>query len=308
MTKTRVILITGADGTLGSAATVACCARGDRVIALGRRKVIPAWLPSGAVYATADIRDESRLAEIMTENSVDSVFHFASLKNVGESERIPLEYCSVNIDGTRAVLSAMKAAGVQHIVFASTWAVYASCTPVAQLNESSPVGPASTYALTKLLGERFIQEYAEKKWISDFQILRLANLVGPAPSASGVNTFLDIALDAARKGKPITLSGIHHPTSDGSMARDFVDIRDVLRLMQLLPGAPSGTFNVGSGKATTLKQVIAAVEEVTDTKVSLVVQESKPGALASVVVESALAKKMFGWEPSVGLLDSIRAL
>lgn len=263
-----------------------------------------------------DIRDTNRIAEILRQEAIEAVIHFAAYIAVGESTQIPELYFSNNVAGSVSLFEAMVRAGVRHLVFSSTAAVYGTPRRV-PITEDEPLAPISPYGETKVMTERTIQ------WLSryrDFRAisLRYFNACGAEPEAGlgeehePETHLIPLILRAIKTGNPVTLFGDDYPTPDGTCIRDYIHVSDlaeahVIAVEHLLRGGQTDVFNVGTGSGHSVKQVVAAAERVTGKRVPRIIGPRREGDPASLIADSRKLQQMLGWKPVRSDLDRILA-
>jgi UDP-glucose 4-epimerase len=301
------ICITGIGGYLGLATAYKLVEEGYSVVGIGSNATAPENLPPAVVYAGIDIRDVSALAEFFTTHEVTTVYHFAAIKYVGKCETDPDTCYAVNTSGTQAVLDAMETASVPHIIYASTYAVYDWAGEQVVLTEASDTKPATVYGNSKLRSEVAIKEAKNRGAISRYHILRYGNIVGAVPQVPRhtPQNFIDKIMTATQTGETITVNGGDYTTVDGTVARDFIDIRDVADVnVRLLAYTESDTFNVSAGVATTLKQLITLCEHVSGNKVVVNINPRTGNEPASVIIENKHIAQALNFKPHYTLSDT----
>ena len=207
-------------------------------------------------FIKGDIRDETILDHALSEETV--VFHEAALIDVNESLTYPDRYYQTNVEGVRTVLEACRRHDVPRLIFASSCAVYGHQAP-GPIREPTPPAPITPYASTKLEGERLCRAYAEQYGLSTIA-LRYFIIYGPGQTSeySGVITTF---LQQAQQKHCLTLYG------DGLQTRDFIHITDIVAANILASQAnhlPHAVINIGTGIATTIKDLAIMINAVTD--------------------------------------------
>ena len=215
-------------------------------------------------------------------------------------------YFSNNVGGSLSLLTAMQRAGVRHLVFSSTAAVYGTpeCSP---LTEDLPFAPVSPYGESKVMVEKIL------KWLDQCRglrsvALRYFNACGADPGAGlgeehdPETHLIPLLLRAVRTGEPITLFGDDYDTPDGTCIRDYVHVGDlaeahVLALDALLAGASSAAYNVGTGTGHSVLEVLRATEEVTGKKVPYVMGPRREGDPPALVADANRLTRSLGWKP-----------
>jgi UDP-arabinose 4-epimerase len=297
-----MLMATGGAGYVGSHAVRALRAAGHEVVAYDDLSEGHADALLGAPLVQGDIRDTSRLAAALREHRVAAVLHFAARCYVGESMEKPALYWSINRDGTRSLLDAMRQAGAGALVFSSTCAVFGMPERV-PMDESLPHRPISVYGQTKAAME---QEIASSGL--PHVILRYFNAAGA--SADGAlgerhdpeTHLIPLALRAARDGTTLTVNGGDYPTPDGSCVRDYVHVEDlaaahVAAVERLLGGGASLTCNLGYGRGASVLQVCDAVRTVTGKPLRTHVGPRRPGDPPELYARSDRARRELSWQP-----------
>lgn len=304
------ILVTGGAGYIGSHTVRVLLQEGFAVTVLddlstGHREAIP----DGARAALGDLRDADFVGRTFAERPVTGVVHFAGAIQVGESTREPLLYWDRNVHASRVLLSAMRAADVQCIVFSSTAAVYG--TPArTPIPEDADKRPESPYGETKWAVEQMLAAAANAHGLR-YAALRYFNAAGADPGLAERHHpethLIPLAIDAAlgRIG-PLTVFGADWPTPDGTCIRDYVHVNDLARahvaaLLHLRGSGESLTVNLGAGVGTSVMEVLHEVERATGRPVPHVVGPRRPGDPERLVADVSRARSLLGFAPTHGL-------
>ena len=311
---TRRILVTGGAGYIGSHTVRLLLERGYEVavvdnLSKGYRQNVPA----GRLYEV-DVADTSALTGLMRQLKTEAVVHFAAFIAVGESMVEPERYFVNNVTGSLSLLSAMHSAGVKHIVFSSTAAVYGNPHAVPIL-ETFPIQPMSPYGESKVMVETLLGWFDRIHHLTSV-CLRYFNAAGGAPDGAlgeqhePETHLIPLILRAVLSGKPVTVFGEDYATPDGTCIRDYIHVEDlaeahILALEYLLAGGSSDQFNVGTGSGHSVMEVIRAVEEVTGQKVPYVMGTRREGDPASLVASSDKLQAKLGWQPRSSDLKTI---
>ncbi len=250
-------------------------------------------------FYEGDVRDRALLDRIFQAHTIDTVIHMAALKSVAESIENPEEYESVNVGGTRTVLEAMEAAGCRNIVFSSSATVYGQAAPPLTEDTEAGVGIASPYGQTKWSVEQILRtRTATATTTLRAVILRYFNPIGAHPSrllgeapTGTPNNLLPVLLRQLNANQPLTVFGDDWPTRDGTCVRDYVDIQDlaaahvaaVARIDALTVAENPYIANVGTGRGTSVLELLACFEAATGCRVPYTVGPRRPGDLAEVV-------------------------
>jgi UDP-glucose 4-epimerase len=316
------VLVTGGAGYVGSHAVKVLVQSGCAVtvydnLSAGHGEAIEAIVTRTKAPVTVvdgDVLDTARVREALRESRADAVMHFAAWLSVGESVRDPIGYYRNNVGGTLSVLDAMRSERVGLFVFSSTAAVFGN--PVkTPIDEDHPKAPINAYGETKLTIERALPHY-ERAYGLRSVALRYFNASGADPEGDlGEDHdpeihLIPLAIAAATGGRPLTVFGDDYPTPDGTCLRDFVHVTDLadahlLALRALESGAPSGAYNLGNGRPISVRDVIAAVERVSDSRVAWSVGPRRDGDPAVLFASSERIRRELGWKPRYESLDAI---
>jgi UDP-glucose-4-epimerase GalE len=263
-----------------------------------------------------DIADTNRLATVLKECGAEAVVHFAAFIAVGESMREPARYFANNVCGSLSLLTAMVEAGVRHVVFSSTAAVYGNphTTPIA---ETFPIQPVSVYGESKVMVETLLRWFDEIHVVTNVR-LRYFNACGADPQGrlgerhEPETHLIPLVLRAVASGEPVTVFGDDYDTADGTCIRDYIHVNDLAQthiqaLEYLLSGGASDAFNVGTGTGHTVLEIIRAVEEVTGKKVPYTIGPRREGDPPVLVAASDKLRARLGWSPQYTDLREIVA-
>jgi len=308
------ILVTGGAGYIGSHTRYFLENHGHSVVVVdnlsrGHRENVPE-----RQLRILDLRDTSRLEELMRSEGVDAVIHFAAYIAVGESTQVPEVYFDNNVSGSLSLFEAMLRAGVKRVVFSSTAAAYGIPQKV-PISEDEPYAPINPYGESKVMVEKILEwldRYREFRSIR----LRYFNACGAEPAAGlgeqhdPETHLIPLILRALQTGQPVTLFGDDYATPDGTCIRDYIHVSDLAEahiqaVEHLLRGGPSGVFNVGTGTGHSVKEVLSAVERVTQRAVPYKMGPRREGDPPSLVADPQRALEGLGWRATRSDLDRI---
>ncbi|QAY91371.1 NAD-dependent epimerase/dehydratase family protein [Pseudomonas sp. ACM7] len=255
------VLITGGAGFIGSHLTDALLAKGHSVrilddLSTGKRSNLPLDNP-GVELIVGDVADAALVAQAMVGCS--AVAHLAAVASVQASVDDPVKTHQSNFIGSLNVCEAMRQTGVKRVLYASSAAVYGNNGEGESIDEDTPKAPLTPYASDKLASEHYFDFYRRQHGLEPV-IFRFFNIFGPRQDPSSpYSGVISIFSERAQKGLPITVFG------DGEQTRDFVYVEDLVDLLvQAIekPQVEVGAVNVGWNQATTLKQMLEALEAV----------------------------------------------
>jgi len=319
------ILITGGAGYIGSHTAVELIKAGygveiidnlynSKIEVLDQIEQITGKKPK---FYSVDLRDAEELAEVFREGGFDAVIHFAGLKAVGESVEKPLEYYENNVGGTINLLKCMEEFGVKKLIFSSSATVYGD--QPAPLNESLPTGDgiSNPYGRTKYMIEEIIKDLCTTDPEFSAVILRYFNPVGAHPSGligenpnDKPNNLMPIIMKVATGEFPeLSVYGDDYDTTDGTCIRDYIHVVDLAKghlaaLAAAKPGAQ--IYNLGSGKGTSVLEMVAAFEKASGEKLPYKIAERRAGDLAIICADPAKAQTELGWQTELTIDDMMR--
>jgi UDP-glucose 4-epimerase len=308
------ILVTGGAGYIGSNTTLQLLDAGYDVVVAdsltrGHREAVdPARL------RVADLLDTERLLGVMGEAPCQAVIHFAAFIAVGESMKAPEIYFHNNVAGSLSLLTAMLRAGIRHIVFSSTAAVYGMPERV-PIAETEPYAPVNAYGESKVMVEKMLDWFDQIHGMKSV-CLRYFNASGADPAGRAGEDhepethLIPLLLRAVKTGKPMTVFGNDYATPDGTCIRDYIHVTDLARahimaLESLANGGTSKKYNVGTGHGYSVNEVIGAVEHVTGKKVPFEFGPRREGDPPLLVADSTRLQRELGWTPVDSELERI---
>lgn len=294
-------LVTGGAGFLGSALANQLAHEGHEVRALDDLSAGDSdRLAPEVLFTRGDVNDRPKLWSLL--QGVECVYHLAARVSVPESILFPREYNAVNVGGTVGVMEAMRDAGVKRVVLTSSGAVYGSQLQQ-PLREILVPNPDSPYAVSKLSAEAYVRTIGTL-WGIETVALRVFNAYGPGqPLPASHPPVVPRFIKGAVSGASLVVHG------DGQQSRDYVFVSDVVAA--LLAAATARNLdrlviNVGSGTATTLRQLVAAVAEVTGARLEPLYNNNESGGVREMCADLTLAGSLLGYSPKVGLDEGLR--
>jgi UDP-glucose-4-epimerase GalE len=298
------VLVTGGSGYVGSHAVRELAAAGHEVIIFDNLSTGQRRLAEGFPLIEGDIGDVEALSVPLRQ--ADAVMHFAASAYVGESVQNPRKYFRNNVENALKLLDAVLASDVRLFVFSSTCATYGmpAALPIA---ESCPQAPINPYGATKLFFEQVLSAYN----VSDrlrYAALRYFNAAGAhadgtigemhSPETHLIPLAMRAALGAA---PPLRVFGSNLDTPDGTCIRDFIHVSDlgaahVLALEYLKSGGESISLNLGTGKGTSVTELLSTVERIAGRALPHVFAEARPGDPPVLYADPSKSKSVLGWE------------
>jgi UDP-arabinose 4-epimerase len=312
--STRV-LVTGGAGYVGSHAAKALRDAGFTPVTLDDLSAGHEWAVRFGPFVRGSIHEVDRIAALLAAERIDSVMHFAANAYVRESLEVPEKYFRNNVAGSVALLEACLRAKVRHFVLSSTCAVYGVPDQV-PIVESSPTKPINPYGDSKLMIERMLEWYGKLHGLR-WAALRYFNAAGADPDGEigevhdPETHILPLLLQAARGERgAISIFGVDHPTPDGTTIRDYIHVTDladahVRTLRWLRDGGESRAFNLGTGKGSSIREVIAAVTRAVGRPPPITFAPRSPGDPPVLVADAQAGARDLGWTPQHSDLESI---
>jgi UDP-glucose 4-epimerase len=300
------VLVVGGAGYIGSHAVRYLGERGHNVyvydnLSRGHR----ASVPEGRLIV-GEVADRPALVAAMKSHRIDAVMHFAAFALVNESVNDPSLYYRNNVIAALELLDAMREANVMKIVFSSTTATYGE-PDIVPIPETTPQQPINPYGFTKLVIEKALADYASAYGLA-YAALRYFNAAGADPSGEIgedhdpeshiIPLVLQVALGQRDK---ITIYGSDYPTPDGTCVRDYIHVLDLadahLRALDRLQPGKGICLNLGTGRGTSVREIVEACREVTGHAIPEVMGTRRAGDPAELVADSRRAQAELGWKP-----------
>ena len=321
------ILVTGGAGFIGSHTVVELLNAGHKVVivdnlcnsckeSLKRVKQITGKTPK---FYELDIRDEAGLNKVLDkEGKFDATIHFAALKAVGESTKIPLKYYANNLGGTFTLLKCLAEHGCKNIVFSSSATVYGQPKTVPIKEDFPTPGCTNAYGWTKLMMEQVFKDVqkADPEW--NVILLRYFNpigahksgLIGEDPAGIPNNLLPYVAQVAVGRLPCLNVFGNDYPTKDGTGVRDYIHVVDLalghVKAIEKLAKCPKlglKIYNLGTGKGYSVLEIVKAFEKASKKKVPYKIQPRRPGDIDCCYADPALAAKELGWKAKRGIAE-----
>ncbi|MCP3938988.1 MAG: UDP-glucose 4-epimerase GalE [Actinomycetia bacterium] len=311
-----LILITGGAGYIGSHTVVALHEAGYRCVVLDNLANSSSSVLGGIAkiigttpdFVEADVADTHTLDQVFESRRIDAVIHLAGLKSVGESVSSPLDYYSVNLESTLSLLRSMHRFECHTLLFSSSAAVYAPGQE-SPITETAAIQPTSPYGRSKQMIEQILVDTAasDDRW--RVGLLRCFNPVGTHPSGSigespgsKPNNLMPSVMDvAAGRGETLRLFGDDYPTPDGTCIRDYIHVMDIARgivagLQRVRAMTGTRVWNLGTGRGTSVRELVSAAEEATGVEIPTSVTDRRPGDQPVAIAAIGRAQHELSWD------------
>lgn len=320
------ILLTGGTGYIGSHTAIELIKRGyeveimdnlfnSKITVLNEIEKITGVKPK---FYKVDLLDKEGLNKLFSEGNYDIVIHFAGLKAVGESVEKPLKYYENNVGGTINLLEVMSKYNVKKIVFSSSATVYGEQAETEMTEEmQTGVGITNPYGETKHIIEEMLKDVAEADKDFEVTILRYFNpvgahesgLIGEDPNDIPNNLMPIIMKVSTGEIAELSVYGDDYDTVDGTGMRDYIHVVDlaeghVAAIEHMKPGVL--IYNLGTGKATSVLEMISAFEKESGKKLPYKIVGRRPGDLATIFANPEKAFKELGWKTKLTIEDAMR--
>jgi UDP-glucose 4-epimerase len=311
------VLVTGGAGYIGSHAVLALKDAGWNVAVIddlsnGTRDVVPDDVP----FYQGSIAERVLVDSIIDQRKIGAIMHFAGSIVVPESVEQPLKYYANNTLATHSLISAAVDAGVKHVLFSSTAAVYGAPERV-PIMEDDPKLPINPYGASKLMTERMLQD-ASAAYPFNYGALRYFNVAGADPEGrtgqigKGSTHLIKVAVEAAVGKRPhVAVYGTDYPTPDGTCIRDYIHVSDLaaahVAALEWLTQHPGENLvmNCGYGKGLSVLQVLDAVDRLTNRPVKRVMEGRRAGDPPELVADNHRLLETLSWRPAYDNIDRI---
>jgi UDP-glucose 4-epimerase len=319
--RTMRVLVTGGAGYIGSHTCVELLRAGYEVVVVDNLsnskeeslRRVQELAGRSLEFHRIDLLDEAGLRAVFDRSPVEAVVHFAGLKAVGESVRMPLEYFNNNISGTLVLCQVMREHNVKNLVFSSSATVYGDPHTV-PIMEDFPLSATNPYGRSKLMIEEILRDLYRSDETWNIAILRYFNPIGAHASGrigedpNGIpnNLVPFIARVTVGKYAYLRVFGNDYPTPDGTGVRDYIHVVDLavghLRALEKLARGPGlVTYNLGAGRGYSVLEVVAAFELTCGKPIPYRFVERRPGDIAACFADPSKARQELGWWAERGI-------
>lgn len=324
----KTVLVTGGLGYIGSHTVVELIDEGFDVIIidnlsnsekfiLDRINKITGKTP---LFFEKDLCIYNDIKDVFASHPIDVVIHFAAFKSVGESVNEPLKYFQNNLSSLMNVLQAMQENNIKNLIFSSSATVYGQ-PEILPATEQTPFQKAlSAYGSTKQIGEEILEKVCESGCINNIS-LRYFNpvgshasaLIGELPKGIPNNLFPYVMQTASGKLQQLTVFGNDYDTPDGSCLRDYIHVVDLAkahvqaskRLIQTHQQNSFEVFNLGTGKGTSVLEIITSFEKIIGIKLNYTIGNRREGDAPAVFADTDKANNILGWKAMLSLGEMV---
>jgi UDP-glucose 4-epimerase len=313
------VLVTGGAGFIGSTVALALLDAGAEPVVLDDLSRGPAAFLRHFPAYVGDVADPGVLARVFAEHpDIEAAVHCAARTVVTESLADPAMYYRANVGKTIDFVANLVSLGCHRLIFSSSASVYGT-THEQVITEATPVRPQSPYATSKVIVERMLDDICMASPLTALS-LRYFNPIGSDPQHRtgpydpGPMDVMGALLSASATGDPFWIHGHDWPTPDGTPIRDFVHVWDValahvaaLRAWPALSErAAHQVMNIGSGRGTSVRQLVEAFNTVSARPVELRYDARRPGDIAGGYPDIRTARSALGWRPTRTVTDGVR--
>ncbi|MDG1040198.1 MAG: UDP-glucose 4-epimerase GalE [Polaribacter sp.] len=326
----KKILVTGGLGFIGSHTVVELQNEGFDVVIIDNLsnttidvlENIHAITGKKPEFYKIDLRIKNDVNSFFENHTIDGIIHFAAYKAVGESVQKPLDYYENNIGSLVYLLQEMNNRNIDHFIFSSSCTVFGQADNL-PITENAPTKPAeSPYGNTKQIGEEIIKESC-KAYRLNAVALRYFNpignhesiKIGELPLGTPQNLIPFITQTAAGIRKELAVFGDDYPTKDGTAVRDYIHVVDLAKahiaaLKRLITKQNKTNFeffNVGTGKGSSVLEVIKSFEKVSNTKLNYKIVGRREGDITAAYADTTIANNVLNWQTTKSLDEALDA-
>ena len=275
------------------------------------------------VFYPFDLKRKELLKQVFDAHKIDGCIHFAAYKAVGESQEKPIDYYENNLFSLLNLLQEMKERNISNFIFSSSCTVYGQADKM-PIDENTPLKlPESSYGKTKQMGEEILKDFATAHH-KKITLLRYFNPIGAHSSAKlgelpiGIpnNLVPYVMQTAARVREKLSVWGNDYDTEDGTAVRDYIYVVDLakahVKALQKLISENSETlvdiYNLGTGKGSSVLEVVHAFEKANDVAVPYQICERRAGDITIAYANADKAEKELGWKSETSLEEALRTV
>lgn len=307
----KAILVTGGAGYIGSHTAWLMAQKGYHVIVIDKLCHQQSGHTPWTTFINDDFANTVTLSRLFNTYNIQAVMHFAAFIEVHASLKDPRVYYENNVIKTAQLLREMLKHNVQHFIFSSSCALYGipTYTPI---DEQHPKHPITPYGTSKFMVEQMLHDYAHA-YDFNYVSLRYFNAAGAQPDLNlgeqhqPETHIIPLLLHALHTQQPFSIFGTDYDTPDGTCMRDFLHVKDIahahyLALQHLERGNPSDCFNLGTGKGTSIKELIEVAQQTFSAKLHVLYDKRREGDPAILVADAQKARHILDWHPQYSAL------
>ena len=311
------VLVTGGAGYIGSHMVWELLDHGEETVVVDNFSTGFDWaVPERAKFVEGDAGDADLIGDLISDNKIDTIIHFAGSVVVPESVEKPLDYYRNNTANSQRLIETAVKCGIDKFIFSSTAAVYGAPLTDGPIREDAILNPMSPYGSSKLMTEIMLRDTALAHDMR-YVMLRYFNVAGADPlrrtgqSTEGATHLIKVACEAATgKRNHMQVFGTDYDTPDGSCVRDFIHVSDLVNahyaaLNFLRQGGLKFTANCGYSKGYSVLEVIEAVKRVSGVDFPVVETKRRPGDIPALVANAHRIMSRLDWQPKHNSLDVI---
>ncbi len=321
------ILLTGGTGYIGSHTAVELLVSGHDVVIVDNLRNsketvidrIEEVSHRSVTFYKTDVEDTETISNICSTEQIEAAIHFAGLKAVGESVADPLLYYELNLRTSISLCKALLANKIHNLVFSSSATVYGDPERIPLDERCRATVAANPYGRSKIFIEQMLRDLHAAKPEMNIALLRYFNPAGAHPSARmgedprGIPNNLVPFLTQVAIGlrEQLVINGDDYETPDGTCIRDYIHVQDLAKghlaaLEKLSSGAGLVTYNLGTGRGTSVKEVISAFELSTNQHLNTRTGPRRPGDVPSTYTDPTLAERELNWHAELTIEDICR--
>ena len=311
------VLVTGGAGYIGSHMVWELLDHGEETVVVDNFSTGFDWaVPERAKFVEGDAGDADLIGDLISDNKIDTIIHFAGSVVVPESVEKPLDYYRNNTANSQRLIETAVKCGIDKFIFSSTAAVYGAPLTDGPIREDAILNPMSPYGSSKLMTEIMLRDTALAHDMR-YVMLRYFNVAGADPlrrtgqSTEGATHLIKVACEAATgKRNHMQVFGTDYDTPDGSCVRDFIHVSDLVNahyaaLNFLRQGGLKFTANCGYSKGYSVLEVIEVVKRVSGVDFPVVETKRRPGDIPALVANAHRIMSRLDWQPKHNSLDVI---
>ncbi|BAP30864.1 UDP-glucose 4-epimerase [Chryseobacterium sp. StRB126] len=326
------ILVTGGLGYIGSHTVVELLNNGFEVVIVDDLSHSERFILNNIeeitgkkpVFYPFDLKRKELLNQVFDAHTIEGCINFAAFKAVGESQVKPIDYYENNLFSLINILQEFKEREISNFIFSSSCTVYGQAD-VMPIDENTPLKmPESVYGKTKQMGEEILIDFA-KAYKRKISLLRYFNPIGAHPSAKlgelpiGIpnNLVPYVMQTAAGVREKLSVWGDDYPTEDGTAVRDYIYVVDLAKahvaaLKKLIEDqsgeAVIDTYNLGTGKGSSVLEVVKAFEKANNVEVSYQICDRREGDITIAYADPSKAERELGWKSGTSLEESLKTV